>query len=417
MPGVNMPGQRAGLLDQVLKGVAIARDVYGIKHDMAATDAQNQAAGQSQAKFEDEQAGIVSPKDRLEWGRNYAPAKEGEDGAMPLKYRDENGSVLTTYVKSKDVRQPLPFHVDNAVMNGKHGTAAYDQTQMDPNDSSKGLLGFVQTDKPKNPPNSHFMPVTDPTTGKTSLLDTATGAITDPVGSFGKTAGIGPDGIDKKAISHEADKLYDTFIKGGARSEVGNLKAKIDIAENLKAIVDAHPDGDLPPPLQTELAIGMARMVGGAVPTEAEISKMDPQTKGSFIASMMQKFTNEPYGANNPGFVNLFAQTIDREKGIAHDQIGRTVQQAISFAPNLYKSDPKRFHGMVGVKQDDFQITPDGDVAYINKTIGRKGEAGKPSAGTAIASPAVPPPKTGDIHDGYKFKGGDPAVAANWEKQ
>lgn len=38
MAGVNMPGQRRGLLDQVAQGISIARDIYGIKTAMDESD-------------------------------------------------------------------------------------------------------------------------------------------------------------------------------------------------------------------------------------------------------------------------------------------------------------------------------------------------------------------------------------------
>ncbi len=403
MSGINSvaPRVQGGLLDTVLKGVSIARDIYGIKHDMAATDAaetqtagQQQAQAQSAAKFSDEQAGVLSPKDHLEWSRNYDKATDPKDPAgVDVRHRTGPGEegIVTDRMIPHQTKSALATHVIANTVDPKTG-----KTGAGIVDSSGSLMGFVETkEKPvKTEPTGHwklagFNPAGDPISQNDLTGEYKVGDI-GPVNKRG--GGPAAEGVaDAKVINRQKDKLYDTFVKGGAKSEVGALKAKVDIAENLKGIVEAHPDGNLPPPLQTELAIGMAKMVGGGVPTQAEIEKMDPQTRGTFVANLMQKFTNEPYGAGNPGFVKLFEETIDREKGIAKDQIGRVVQQAMSYATDYYKKDPKGFHGMVGIPQDQFEISPTGDFAYVNKTIGKKGEqkTDHGDGATAIAGPAA----------------------------
>jgi len=405
MSGVNAVPQRTGLLDTVLKGVAVARDIYGIKHEMAATDAQEQQSAQNKQTFDDSQAGIVSSKDYLDHASNFKPAGPDDKNAIEIKRR--TGPNPEDVVAERMIPMARygsrPMGVQNALdpVTGETGTQLYGP------DGALGAFIKTQGKATKPDPVGHWKPAGfDPSGNPISQNDLSGEYKVGDIGPVNKKGGVqpapgDPGSVDKKAVSHEADKLYDTFVKGTGRSEVGSLKNKIDTAENLKALVDAHPDGNLPPPLQTELAIGMAKMVGGAVPSEGEISKMDPQTKGTFIANLMQKFTGEPYGANNPGFVKLFSQTIDREKGIAQDQIGRTVQQAISFAPNMFKSDQKRFYGLVGAKPENFQVSPEGDVAYVNKMIGKTGPAEKASGdgSTAIAAPQGSVKPAAAFHD------------------
>lgn len=106
MSGVMNPGRRdTGLLSTVMKGVQIARDLYGIKVDDEKLDMMRAEQEQQKANA----AAVKAEKDRLASGRyregergelmakgGYVPAKAGEEGAFQLGSEAESG---------------LPFHV------------------------------------------------------------------------------------------------------------------------------------------------------------------------------------------------------------------------------------------------------------------------------------------------------------------
>jgi hypothetical protein len=130
-------------------------------------------------------------------------------------------------------------------------------------------------------------------------------------------------------------------------------------------------------------------MIGGGVPSEHEVEKLDPKTRGTMIANFMQTLTGKPYSADNPEFVKNFESTIQRERGTALDELNGYVAKAQYSWPNLLKQDPKGFFGIAGVKQSDFSKTDDGSFVYEPKIIGKKAALpGDKESGTAIAAPA-----------------------------
>lgn len=63
-----------------------------------------------------------------------------------------------------------------------------------------------------------------------------------------------------------------------------------------------------------------------------------------------------------------------------------------------------------GVQQSEDEITADIDKRMTPQP------ATPPAAASGSGGP-LPPPKPGDVKDGYRFKGGDPSKQENWEKQ
>lgn len=101
MAGVNMPQRREGLLDTVMKGLSIARDVYGIKADMAKSDAeeaQQKHAEETAAAQKAESDRIASAK--LNKGeqvslfqKGFAEVPEGTKGAFSFLDAEKPGLV------------------------------------------------------------------------------------------------------------------------------------------------------------------------------------------------------------------------------------------------------------------------------------------------------------------------------------
>ncbi len=378
MPGVNSvaPRVQGGLLDTVLKGVQVARDVYGIKHEMAATDAQEQAAAQSKQNFEDEQAGNFTPKEVVGLGKNYNFVDEGTPNAQRIGRKGPDG-VEDAYILPRKEGSPLVSTVNDAMVGGKHGTASYDL-------NTGGLLHFVETSKPTKDVTPKYSPtVLD--NGNLGAFDQTTGKVVDT----GQAAGAKPKAgallagddapPDPKAVAKEREGLKKTFIDSGQRSNVGVLKNKILTAGSLQTLIDAHPDGQMTPQFQTEIAMGLSKMIMGSAPTEGTIEKMDAQTRGTFIANMMQKITNEPVDANNPKFIAQFADVM---------------AQARYAAPNLFKADQDGFYGIMGAKKADFD-TSGGNFVYTPKANKEPKADGEKESGTALAAPQLAPTKSG----------------------
>lgn len=405
MPGVNsvQPRVQGGLLQQVLQGVQVARDIYGIKTDMSKSDAadaetaqREQATQQSAKTFEDTQAGIQPATQKVQALRYGTPATADTPGAIKQQFQ---GDADPTYmIPTRQQRSPLLAVAGAAdpAGSGKYGTGFYD-----PSSPELGLQGWVETlAAPKSDTaKDHWSPAVLGTDGKMWTTNTATGEAKQVGGAggvtFGKSAApaiaaaaaADPDAPpDPKKVDKERKYIADIALKSGARNEVGKLKQKIDGAEALETLIANHPDFQVNPQLQTELAMGVANLVAPGTATQSMVEHMDPQTRGTFIANLMQKVTDEPYSANNPAFVKSFAETIAREKGTATDQLGRVVQQAQSAAPNFYKADKSGFLRLVGFKASDF----DKDGNYINKVLGKAAEqpAAKPDSGMAVAAPA-----------------------------
>lgn len=384
MPGVVSVQPRVGsLLSQVAQGVQVASEIYGIKHQSDMADLAQQKEDRAQQEFQDEQAGVHSAKElpaALKYGKFV---NEGTPDAVPYNYRTGAGDegVQHAFIlprKEQDFR-PVADYVDQAT--GKHGVGF-----VDVNNPDGGVVGFVETAKaPKEQKTRAIQTLDENGNPQIAIVPDVAGA-TYPMVPKGKAAA--PAGQpDEKAIGAERKQLTDIYLKGSGRQIIGQLKQTVNKADALETLVNAHPDFALNPQLQSELAAGVASLVmGGQAPTQGEIEKMDPQTRGTFVANLMQKFTNKPYDAGNPDFVKSFAETIAREKATAQDKLNQSVLQAQAAAPNLYAAKPDEFFQLVGANPKDFDTTGK-SLTYEPKVLGKKAQAvgEKGDGATALA--------------------------------
>lgn len=384
MPGVNpvAPRVQGGLLDAVMKGVSVARDIYGIKHDMAATDAAEQASAQSKAEFDDKQAGIVGAKDRLEWGRNYEKAADDNPAATVVKYRTGPGDegIVTERMIPKAGKSPLMQHVQvaGALIDGKHGTAVYDPSQANPNDPKAGLIQFVETPRPDRIPKDNLMTVegTDESGNKViKVVPKVAGA------EYATTKGDRKD-PDQNALYTKLTDKIDNF-----RGDKAAQQASVNLlsADNALKLVNKYADLNQMSTKDYNLLVDeLGKIATGGVPgvhTQESIA-------ASTLESKWSEFTSTVGGKPSPAQLGEF---IKNNVEYLHDL--RETSQDLVDAHNM-----KSFNGLkrqlddehIKNFQEDF---PDLWARELARKA-KKGAAPAPGApaggpGMAVAAPAA----------------------------
>lgn len=112
MSKIMNPGQRQGLLDQVAKGLSIARDIYGIKADI------DKSREDQQAK-EDEAKGIVSPGQVAELGKTHDFSDKPLAGAVKLMQRNADGSETPLFAVARQKTEKTPLQKVTVKEGGK----------------------------------------------------------------------------------------------------------------------------------------------------------------------------------------------------------------------------------------------------------------------------------------------------------
>jgi hypothetical protein len=113
MSGVMNPGRRdVGLLATVMKGLQIAKDVYGIRASQAQLDAHE--ADQQAAKQRSE--GVLTPGDEVSmFQKGFVPAQEGDQNSFA--YKDSGG--LVKYAAKAQEQKLTPLQKVTIVEGGK----------------------------------------------------------------------------------------------------------------------------------------------------------------------------------------------------------------------------------------------------------------------------------------------------------
>lgn len=97
MSGVQLPQQRQrdDALTTVMKGLSIAKDIYGIKVASAQLDAEKQ-------KIADTQQGVLNPEQRAEMlSKNFQEVPQGTAGALPFFVRNADGGKSPIFMATK----------------------------------------------------------------------------------------------------------------------------------------------------------------------------------------------------------------------------------------------------------------------------------------------------------------------------
>jgi len=114
MSGVHLPQQRQrdDALTTVMKGLSIAKDIYGIKVASAQLDAEKQ-------KIADTQQGVLNPEQRAEMlSKGFEEKPQGTPGALAFAVRDAQGNTSPLYMgmkqQPKDVVQVTVTNPDGS---------------------------------------------------------------------------------------------------------------------------------------------------------------------------------------------------------------------------------------------------------------------------------------------------------------
>jgi hypothetical protein len=113
MSGVMNPGRRdVGLLATVMKGLQIARDVYGIRASQAQLDAHEADQKAAQQRSD----GVLTPGDEVSmFQKGFVQATEKDPGAFAYK----DGGGLVKYAAKAQESQMTPLQKVTTVENGK----------------------------------------------------------------------------------------------------------------------------------------------------------------------------------------------------------------------------------------------------------------------------------------------------------
>lgn len=178
---------------------------------------------------------------------------------------------------------------------------------------------------------------------------------------------------------------------------LGNNQKRVDNAERVQALLDQvnnNPD----PRQMEELAISaQALLSSSGSPAAEQVKALIPKTAQGDINKFKEWLTNNPTGTGQQEFVKRMAETVSREKDIALAQVQKAQRQRLSAYGKFKEADPDTYNQIIG-SYGLSENAPKGMSAM---------EEGKAMAGG---------PKSGDMEEGYRFKGGDPSDPNSWEK-
>jgi hypothetical protein len=216
---------------------------------------------------------------------------------------------------------------------------------------------------------------------------------------------------------NQEQRLYDRLTKLGTdidpaatvRTAMGVSKLGFDRAERLQSLFFQFPNLDR---RQTEeLAIGLNSMLQGSnVSAQQQVQNLVPKTMWGNAKKIVEWITNNPQGLDQQTFTKRMGETIEREKQTFLKQIQRNQYARIAKYIDVERGLPDDFKNVLesnGVDFDDFQKWKNEGHNRIDAVVGG------PTNNVNISKSG---PKVGDIEDGYRFKGGDPANKNNWAK-
>lgn len=361
MSGVMMPGQRQGLMSQVAQGLAIARDVYGLK---VASDQQDQAAEDRKTKNEAmkrRQAGVLDASELQDAAIKGAKVSDKPfEGAAP--YRSEAGGPIVGYVgkaKEPTIKPPNVKEVGGSLVQLDEKTGKWAPVYTAPAKAEKQELVSVETVDDKGNAVTKFVPKT-------------AGAVYQKP----KTSNKADEGFAK--LSKPQQITVTKLTEDNAR--LTPIVTQID--NQLANLQKAWQSGD------TDMAVQqgneMLKILNSDIGSDA-VGAEEARRLGSFLEYKIANFTG-------PG--SFVGRDVDKF-------FEQAAQKNNSLKQRLTQNQQTVEDILAGKGSPQFQMT--------NTKIGEKGGAGTAQAAT--------PPQVGEVHDGYRFKGGDPSKRENWEKQ
>lgn len=166
------------------------------------------------------------------------------------------------------------------------------------------------------------------------------------------------DQLNEKKISALKDDLDPNKARGGNMSF--NQK-KVDQAERLEGLIhDSNGNvSNLDSRQIEELAIGLNSMLSNSSSSAvSQVEALVPKTIMGNAQKLKEWLTNDPQGVNQIAFVKRMAETVEREKQIAGDQVKRAQVQRLSAYQHLAKSNPEAYNQILnayGIDPSDIQ--------------------------------------------------------------
>lgn len=294
MPGVVVPNgpPHQGLLDTVMKGLAVAKDVYGIRSDQIAI-----------ANAEDAQAGVLPASQRAAYAAKYNISDAPVAGAQPVKFRTGEGDegVSTAYLSPK---APVvkPVAVPNVVVGGKTGTAFIDPTKtkqgeaVDLNDPNGPLISFVETAKAPKEPKTREVTVTNPDGSQTISI------VPDVAGSTYSSAPKPPKPADEEDKYAKVMGLFEPTR--GNRALQQSSVALVNI-QNAKNLIQPYANNlDSMPQKQVGLLTSeLEKIATGGAGSESGRQSIQAETFKSRLNDFMSSVNGEPQPAQLGAFL------------------------------------------------------------------------------------------------------------------
>lgn len=218
--------------------------------------------------------------------------------------------------------------------------------------------------------------------------------------------------LKKFGIEHSGDKAakaqaeYDKHAQEKERQAIslrGDDAAKLSSAKlsaisSGRALINKYKgrENEMPPSDLALLAADRVKSVTGGQPTETEMEHMTPSNGGTMWSNVKSKFTRKPEPANSGEWVKDADADFKVQEQAAR-AILKNRQDQITNDPKLRPEDRERI-GKMAVPPE-FDQPPGGAPEMI------------PASKAAPKMPTV-----GEVRDGHRFKGGNPADPRSWEE-
>lgn len=148
---------------------------------------------------------------------------------------------------------------------------------------------------------------------------------------------------EKKLIALK-DDLDPNKARGG---NMAFNQKKVDQAERLEGLIkDSNGNiNNLDSRQIEELAIGLNSMLSNSSSSAvSQVEALVPKTAMGNAQKLKEWLLNDPQGVNQVAFVKRMADTVEREKQIAGDQVKRAQVQRLSAHGNLARTNPDQYN-------------------------------------------------------------------------
>lgn len=151
---------------------------------------------------------------------------------------------------------------------------------------------------------------------------------------------------DEKIVGDYEKRMKDDLDPDKARA--GNLaknQAQVYQADRLKQLY-TESNGDvrnLDSRQMEELAIGLQKLLSSGQSSVTQVQALVPHTIRGNAAKLKEWLVNDPQGTNQIAFVQRMAETIERERNLAQDQVKSAQKKRLSAYSEFKKKNPERY--------------------------------------------------------------------------